>query len=114
MAEGKSVEDIMAMNNLEQVLLDRIGQDEPYCVLLDQCIVTNFVDPACQPQQCPFRNQAACQYLTSCLNPSLQKEYEQAIRKVTMNTTATATRTEAEPVSETKQNPTKKKKTWGF
>jgi hypothetical protein len=115
MAQGKSVEDIMAMNNVEQVLLDRIGQDEPYCVLLDQCIVSNFVDPTCQPRQCPFpNNQAACQYLTSCLNPSLQKEYERALRKTATNTTTATRTTDAEPKSETKQNPTKKKKTWGF
>jgi hypothetical protein len=105
MAKGKTVEDILGMNNLEQLMMDRIAEEEPYCALLDQCVITDFAGEACQPQQCPFQNKAACQYLTSCMSPALQKDIADALGLTLGN----ATQVPKEP-----DQGKKTKKTWGL
>lgn len=103
--QGMSVEEMLALPDLEQQILDRVAQAEPYCVLLDACIVSNFTGTECQPQTCPFQNPAACAYLTSCLDPTLQEEYADALG---LSLTA-------EPeASSTKSEERGKKKKWGF
>lgn len=103
MSQGMAVDEIIATENLEQLILDRIGEIEPYCLLLDNCVITDFAGEECQPQECPFRNQSACQYLTSCLNPALQEEYAEALG-LQME----------EPEPQQEEQSKKKKKTWGF
>jgi hypothetical protein len=73
--QGMSVEEMLALPDLEQLILDRVAQTEPYCVLLDNCIVTDFAGAECRPATCPFQNPLACQYLTSCFGSALQEEY---------------------------------------
>ena len=78
-AQGMTVDEMLALPNLEQEIIDRIGKAEPYCSLLDQCILNDFSTPECQPKTCPFQNTVACHYLTSCLDPSFQQEYADAL-----------------------------------
>lgn len=78
-AQGKSVEEMLAMENLEDIIFEKIAGKEPYCSILDECILSEFEDEKCRPKACPFKNQVACQYLTSCLDPELQQEYADAL-----------------------------------
>ena len=78
-AAGKSLEDMAAMENLEQDLLDRVAAAEPYCKLVDQCVISDYEDEVCRPKTCPFQNEIACVHLTSCLKPELQTEYADAM-----------------------------------
>jgi hypothetical protein len=59
--------------------MDRISKAEPYCAILDTCVLTEFKEEACRPKTCPFENEAACRYLTTCLDPSWQQEYAEAL-----------------------------------
>ena len=48
---------------------------EPYCALLESCILSDYEADECRPARCPFENVAACSYLESCFDPSVQTEY---------------------------------------
>lgn len=106
---GMTVEEMLAMPDLEQQILDWIGKAEPYCSLLDQCIVQDFQSPECQPDKCPFQNPIACHYLTSCLDPSLQQEYADALG-YTLNEDKPSSNEAPKQESGSKQ----KKKKWGL
>jgi hypothetical protein len=76
---GMTAEEMLAMEDLEGQVMDRISKAEPYCAILDTCVLTSFKEEACRPKTCPFENEAACRYLTACLDPSLQQEYAEAL-----------------------------------
>ena len=54
-------------------------EDEPYCGIIENCIVSNFEEDECRPQMCPFVNDAACTYVTSCFDGPVQDEYGLAL-----------------------------------
>lgn len=65
---------------IEKHLLDEVKKVEPYCGIIESCIVSNFEsDEACRPLSCPFENEAACGYVSSCLDPVIQDEYGVAL-----------------------------------
>lgn len=78
-AAGASLDEMMAMPTLEQDILNLVTKKEPYCGLMDQCVLNNFKDKECRPNTCPFQNDVACRYLTSCLDPDVQSEYAEAL-----------------------------------
>jgi hypothetical protein len=67
------------MDEIEQHLVDVINATEPYCALIETCIMTNFESVECRPKTCPFTNNAACSYLQSCFGPDIQNEYALAL-----------------------------------
>ena len=71
-----SLDDWSSLQKQAQVLL---GEQEPYCLILDDCILSNFVNETCRPAACPFQDKAACRYLTSCLFKSFQEDYATAL-----------------------------------
>ena len=77
--KGMTMEQIAKIEGLDEVLVSRIAQEEPYCSILDDCFMSGMVEEKCRPKLCPFQNQMACSYLTSCLEPSLQLEYAEAL-----------------------------------
>lgn len=78
-ASGMTVEQMLELPDLEQQIMDGVGKAEPYCGILEQCILSDFEGSECRPDHCPFQNQVACQYINACLDPYLQKEYEEAL-----------------------------------
>lgn len=64
-----------SLDEIEKTLLDSVESKEPYCSLLEDCILSDFEAEECRPSQCPFENKAACTYLESCFDPSVQTEY---------------------------------------
>ena len=64
-----------SLDEIEKKLLDDVKNKEPYCFLLENCIMTNYEAEECRAEQCPFENKAACTYLQSCFDPSVQTEY---------------------------------------
>jgi hypothetical protein len=56
-----------------------VSAAEPFCVVLEQCILSSSPAPECRPQTCPFQDKTACRYLTSCLYESIQNDYAKAM-----------------------------------
>ncbi|KAL7564055.1 hypothetical protein ACA910_006958 [Epithemia clementina (nom. ined.)] len=71
--------DTSNMTQLEQDFLDRIEKQEPYCVLVESCLQLYMEPEECRPATCPFRDPAACRYLTTCFRESIQTEYARAL-----------------------------------
>jgi hypothetical protein len=101
--QGVSVEDIVEMDDLQEKMMALIEKAEPYCVVLDDCVVNGMQDEKCRPDKCPFQNPQACSYLTACLEPDIQQEYAEAMG---LNLEEEATPTEESESGE--------KKGWGF
>ena len=69
-----------SLEEIEKHLLDEVKKQEPYCGLIETCMVSNFEElEECRPEVCPFVNDAACTYLESCLDPTVQDEYGRAL-----------------------------------
>lgn len=61
---------------MKQILLD----EEPYCSIVSKCYKEDFTSSECRPDTCPFVNDSGCRYVSSsCLAPSIQKEYFKAL-----------------------------------
>lgn len=70
---------LAAAESIEATILEKLTKKEPYCGILESCIANDYKDPACRPNVCPFTNDAACQYLTSCMEPEIMAEYAEAL-----------------------------------
>jgi len=69
-----------SLEEIESHLLDEVKKQEPYCGIIETCMVSNFEElEECRPEVCPFVNDAACTYLESCLDPTVQDEYGRAL-----------------------------------
>ena len=89
------------MDEIEGRLLDDMAKREPYCWLIEMCVLTNFEGTgmdgmtaveggpsssssssslllslsSCCPPKCPFANEVECMYAKCCLNQNVQEEY---------------------------------------
>lgn len=61
-----------------QLQLD-LAANDPFCAVMDDCAVSNFAEPKCQPTTCPFSDRTVCRYLTACLTDQIQHEYAEAM-----------------------------------
>eukprot|EP00534_Pseudo-nitzschia_fraudulenta_P001684 CAMPEP_0201117308 /NCGR_PEP_ID=MMETSP0850-20130426/1291_1 /ASSEMBLY_ACC=CAM_ASM_000622 /TAXON_ID=183588 /ORGANISM="Pseudo-nitzschia fraudulenta, Strain WWA7" /LENGTH=441 /DNA_ID=CAMNT_0047381565 /DNA_START=121 /DNA_END=1446 /DNA_ORIENTATION=- len=71
---------VAASDNIEKLIMEELTKQEPYCAILDNCILGDMKDEACRPKTCPFTNDIACKLLTSCQDPSVEKEYAEALK----------------------------------
>lgn len=55
------------------------SQHEPYCGILESCIYNHMEDEDCRPKVCPFLNEAACRYVTSCRDAGIVADYANAL-----------------------------------
>jgi hypothetical protein len=97
------------LSALAKRLEDDIKRREPYCVILEGCVLGEFKSPECRPPMCPFQDRAACRYLTSCLFKSMKDDYAKAMG-VTREEQAKAPKKD-EPAAAKAE---KKKGFWGF
>ena len=67
------------MEEIEQHLVGTINATEPYCALIEACILTDYESEDCRPKTCPFKNQAACSYVQNCFRTDIQTEYALAL-----------------------------------
>jgi thiol-disulfide isomerase/thioredoxin len=67
------------MEEIEQHLVDAINVTEPYCAVIETCILTDYEKEECRPRSCPFKNQAACSYVQNCFGAEIQDEYARAL-----------------------------------
>jgi thiol-disulfide isomerase/thioredoxin len=65
--------------SFETFLAEAVPAHEPYCLLIEDCIVADFAQEECRPSQCPFQDMAACRYASACLAPEIQTEYAKAL-----------------------------------
>lgn len=80
----------MAAEDLEKQLKDMVNTAEPYCALVETCILTDFEGFQCRPSTCPFQNEVACRYLSSCFEQSIQKEYAKVMGLSLINSSSSA------------------------
>eukprot|EP00956_Cyclotella_meneghiniana_P002511 scaffold2877_cov41-Cyclotella_meneghiniana.AAC.2 len=67
------------MDQIEQHLVDIINATEPYCAIIETCIITDYEKEECRPKKCPFENHAACDYVQNCFGVEIQNEYAIAL-----------------------------------
>lgn len=90
------------LGEIERRLLDDVKKIEPYCGMIESCVLNNFESSTntsatistipttsmesdesstltCRPPECPFVNDAACGYIECCLEPNVQDEYGVAL-----------------------------------
>lgn len=80
-ASKLSEEELLAASeNIEALILDALAKEEPYCAILDECIASEMKDEACRPKTCPFTNDLACRLLVACKDPTILKEYAEALK----------------------------------
>jgi len=103
-----------AADNMGTLIKDELKKQEPYCSIFDDCITNDMKDESCRPKICPFINENACRYTTSCMDPSVVDEYADAL-KLDLDTpvkssSPSAKKVEDETTTATKEN---KKRGWG-
>ncbi len=74
-----SQENYPSFAEMEQQLRGIVKDKEPYCGIFDECYSGSFKDDKCRPSDCPFKNDAGCMYLNSCLSDSILDEYKQVV-----------------------------------
>eukprot|EP00980_Cylindrotheca_fusiformis_P027224 scaffold19424_cov142-Cylindrotheca_fusiformis.AAC.8 len=82
-ANGSTFDEILQMPTLEQDILDLVKKQEPYCALMDQCVLNNFKETECRPDTCPFQSHVACQHLAHCLDLEVQEKFEKSLGRTT-------------------------------
>jgi len=66
----------------EAILADIDARSEPYCDIIESCMTNNFDSVECRPETCPLENPMGCQYTNTCMDKSLLKEYEDAVKEL--------------------------------
>ena len=115
LSQFSSIQDIteQAWKLYQPQLQANIAQQEPFCSIVEDCVVTNFVGATCRPPSCPFEDSTACRYLTACLTDELQLEYAVAMKLDTTpqaETTTTSTTSSRTSSSSTVDDDKKKEK----
>jgi len=102
-----------AADNMGTLINDELKKLEPYCGIFDDCISNDMKDESCRPKICPFINENACRYTTSCMDPSVVDEYADALKldldSLMKSSSPSAKKAEDETITATKG----KKGGWG-
>ena len=53
------------LEEIETSFVDDVKKQEPYCRLIEICIVNDFEGEKCRPAKCPLENGAVCDYVES-------------------------------------------------
>jgi hypothetical protein len=100
------------ISKVEAQLDTMINDAEPFCAVLETCVLESSTSEECHPASCPFKDKSACRYLTSCLSESIQEDYATALGVVlpSADSIVEAERKEKESSSAS----SKKKSMWGM
>jgi len=66
-------------SQLQAGLRSYLEEGEPYCLLLEDCVLSKFAADQCRPPACPFVDPTACRYLTACFTETIRKDYRKAL-----------------------------------
>jgi len=77
--QSKALAGQIDWTKLKAGLQAELERQEPYCLVLEDCVLTQFAADQCRPKTCPFKDPAACRYMTSCFSESLQRDYANAL-----------------------------------
>eukprot|EP00814_Leptocylindrus_danicus_P007413 CAMPEP_0116008038 /NCGR_PEP_ID=MMETSP0321-20121206/2637_1 /TAXON_ID=163516 /ORGANISM="Leptocylindrus danicus var. danicus, Strain B650" /LENGTH=444 /DNA_ID=CAMNT_0003476809 /DNA_START=12 /DNA_END=1346 /DNA_ORIENTATION=+ len=76
-----SAYDGVSIYELEDKIYSLMGEVEPFCALVDQCVREDFKNPDCRPEKCPFVNQQACTYIATCMDEGVVGAYRSAMEE---------------------------------
>jgi hypothetical protein len=123
-AEHYPLEDVFRnFTKLDLMINAMVDQREPYCGILDDCLLKNFEPAKCRPPTCPFHDPAACRYLTACLTEPIQTEYALALDLIQEGEKfpprpppklSSSTNNKATPMDKTQDEKNKKGGVWGM
>ena len=80
-------------DDLIALIADHLQHQEPYCAIVETCVIHDFIPDQCRPSICPFADPAACRFITSCFYESMQQQYARALGITLPNGTAAAAAT---------------------
>lgn len=103
-----------SFTKMEAELTEMIEKVEPYCSKFNNCYKSNFNETdGCRPTSCPFNNEFACVYVSSCTSELIRGEYKEALEKISSskNTTKAADSTATTATASTKK---KTSGAWGM
>lgn len=60
-------------------VMDAVHGREPFCALVEKCVIEDYMPPECRPLSCPFHDRMACRYVTACLTETMQQAYADAL-----------------------------------
>jgi thiol-disulfide isomerase/thioredoxin len=75
---ASETDDELVARFTEEVAAD-IALKEPYCGVVEDCIVKDYAPAECRPEQCPFHDPVGCRYMTACLAKNLKEDYAAAL-----------------------------------
>jgi thiol-disulfide isomerase/thioredoxin len=82
----------VTLTDIEKAMIHERDKIEPFCTILDECVPTNFNPPEkCQPAKCPFHNELACRYVSTCFDPQIYDTYLKEIELGTNSSSGSAT-----------------------
>lgn len=104
-----------ASSNMETIILDELKKQEPFCGILDNCIAIDMKDDSCRPKICPFVNENACRYTTSCMDSSVVADYAEAL-KISFDelVQSSSSSKNADEMTTNSATENKRKGGWGF
>ena len=121
--EAKGTLESLTLASLEEDAEKRIHIQEPYCKVLEVCLGNGMEGEQCRPKSCPFQDELACRFMTSCLDANIQKEYADALEKLGHSSSAkkgkddakiTSSKDGADRKQEKNDGGKKKKSAWGL
>lgn len=111
-----STEEYPTFTTMEKELLALIEEREPYCAKFNDCYKNGFKESeGCRPETCPFKNDAACRYLTGCMSEHIQKEYKDVLEKAAKaESSESKTKTSTSDTTSAKVDDSKPSGGWGI
>lgn len=98
-------------------LTEALPESEPYCLIIEDCILGDMDKEECRPKTCPFKDPAACRYSSACLSPDIQAEYAKVLNISLIESALSAgssSETSTDASTQSDEAKGKKKKGWGL
>ena len=70
----------VTVDDVEKSILQERNKVEPFCSILDDCLESDFAAEMCQPAKCPFQNELACRYVSTCLDQQVYTVYANELK----------------------------------
>lgn len=87
----------VTLSEIEKSMIEERDKIEPFCSVLDDCVASDFASEKCQPAKCPFHNDLACRFVSTCLDPQIYGTYKKELELGT-NSSSSGTKLLQSPI----------------